>query len=826
MGTLQIDTSERRALLHGTELPVTGRAFDLLVALVERRDRLSTRSELLHCVWGDQPVDDANLTVQIASLRRVLGPQSIVTVPGRGYHFVHPSPPAEPGGPASEPKLATPSRLNSAPALPLIGRDQDLAVLRGAMEGSRLVTLFGPGGVGKTTLARAAVDGLRVVGTRLGWVPLESLEDPATLASTVGRALQLELLGSDPTLALVKALKAQQLQLAVLDGVERWAAAVAELAEAVLKAVPALRLLVTSQVPLHLPAEQLQRLHPLKVPRAGASLEQAQNMSAVQLFVERGRAADHRFALHQSNVEVVGQICRQVEGLPLAIEMTAYRVATLGAFSVARDLAKHLGALRTSHRDSPERHRSLRATAMWTWQLLSERAQRVFRRLSVCVDDFSLELAQAVAGKDAGLREPWDVVDVLAELVDASLLVVKAQNAPRYEMLSTTRWVAQEQLQEFGEGHEARRRHAYAMASIYDQLREQVHLRPVVPYDEILGQYATEASNGLVAFEWAIVNDPNTAVALSIGLLRTNEVDHVTKTSICRRSRALLGPEIDPLLQMKRSHVISYLDREMIAEEPHVRRALAVARECGNEYELAETMLSFLTLRIVALEEEQRRMLPEIMRLHAAHPEWHPAIRSAAARRLRHLFPLDEHLAILQRAAALAREGGASGRAQYVDFAVALTLMRCGKYDEAIALSRELERTLLDTRHLCACRLVLMISLIRNDQLEEAQEAAQRGWQGACAWDLQADWTVYLALLALARRDMPLAATLLACSDVRFGKELERWREVSAVAEEIRLATAAALDPSVLRHAQAQGAVLTDEGVAILLGLPWKREGA
>jgi predicted ATPase len=825
--TLQIDPSQRSARWRGAELPLNGRAFDLLVALVERQDRLSSRSELMHCVWGDHPVDDANLTVQIACLRRVLGPQCIVTVPGRGYHFILPGAPAAAALPASAPSTIAGSGHSGGMGLPLIGRDQDLAALRAGLQASRLVTLHGPGGIGKTTLALAVVDRLRAVGTQVGWASIESVDDAAKLAAVVGRSLQLELPGPDPLSALLKALRGQP-QVVVLDGVERWAEAVADLTDSMLKAAPALRLLVTSQLPLHLPFERQQRLHPLEVPGAGASLEQARRSPAVQLFAHRAQASDHRFVLNDDNVADIGAICRHVEGLPLAIEMAAARVLTLGTAKMASELGGRLADMRASRRDLPDRQRSLRTAVTWTWQLLSERAQRVFRRLSVCVDDFSLGLAQAVAGDDPDLREPWDVVDVLAELVDASLLAVDARDPPRYRMLSTTRAVAKEQLQDFTEEHQARQRHARAMACIYAHIRDLEHCRPIVPRVEIDRQFSVEASNGLDAFEWAVDKDPNTAVALSIGLLRTIEIDYATKRSICRRSRALLGPGIDPLLIMKRAQQIGVLEREMIAEEPHVRFALEVARRCGDDHELYRSLSAFSNLRIAAIAEEQKQVITELVRLETAHPEWHPATRAETARRLCRFFPLDERLPMLQRAAMLNREGGNPRGDLFVTLTTIVMLILCGRYGEAIALARELEARLdlaANDRLLCYCQLNLLIALTRTRQLNEANEVVQRGWGLACAWDLQAVWTLYLALLAWARDDMPLAAVLLACSDARYGDDLERQHESEVTAREIRLATVAALEPSALSAAQARGAGLTDEDVAILFRVPRSREG-
>ena len=329
---------ERQLLVEGVPAGVGARAFDVLLALIERRDRLVAKTELLDLVWPGLVVEENNLQVQISSLRKLLGPQAIATIPGRGYRFTaaldgvpDSGAGAIPSGskPAARDVMSPAARRTNLPGeLPVLyGRDEDLQSLRLLMAEHRLVTVVGAGGIGKSRLAQAAAHALAQQWPDGAWmVELAGLSDPGLVSSTVAGALDIKI--QDPGAArdeLIASLASRTLLL-VLDNCEHLLDAVAELVEAMLRAAPAVTLLTTSQEPLRVKDEQQLRLLPLAVP-AQAQAGHASEFGAVALFEARVRAVDARFALNDENAKLAIDICSRLDGLPLAIESRprAYR---------------------------------------------------------------------------------------------------------------------------------------------------------------------------------------------------------------------------------------------------------------------------------------------------------------------------------------------------------------------------------------------------------------------------------------------------------------------------------------------------------------------
>jgi predicted ATPase/DNA-binding SARP family transcriptional activator len=360
--------------------------------------------------------------------------------------------------PSLEPALAPPQAAARrvdvpAPAVPLVGRKSELAEIRRNIrtEDVRLLTLTGPGGVGKT---RLAIDVARTVADDFDdgavFVALDSLRDAALVVPTIGRALGL----ARPGDAEVEDYLRDRSLLLALDNLEHLLGAAPALGR-LLAVSPWLKLLVTSRAPLRLAGEHEFRLAPLPVPTESLPRSPATllRIPSVALFVQRAQAAKREFSLTDANADAVAEICARLEGLPLALELAAARVKLLAPEALLERLSDRLAVLTAGPRDAPARQGALSATIEWSYDLLDPERQALFARLAVFAGGFTIEAADAVCA------ERSEVLDGLGTLLDDSLLLHEENGEPRFRMLDTIREYALDRLEESDGADDARRAH-------------------------------------------------------------------------------------------------------------------------------------------------------------------------------------------------------------------------------------------------------------------------------------------------------------------------------------------------------------------------------
>jgi len=457
--------TDQRLLLEG-EKPVRlgSRALDILVALVEHPGQVVGKNELIARGWPNTIVEESNLKFQISALRRTLGGGNryLLNVPGRGYCFIAPVTRTEQPKSVAPQATATEAGHNLPAHLTrLIGRDDTVSRLARQLAAQRLLTIVGPGGIGKTSVALAVAEAVVPAYDHGVWlIDLAPLSEPRLVSSALAAVLGLEIRSEDPLPGLIASQRDKRMLL-VLDNCEHVIDAAAAVAVGILRAAPGVNILATSREPLRAEGERVHRLSSLPSAPASARLSAAEALGfpAIQLFVERVAASLDEFELCDADAPLAADICRRLDGLPLAIEFAAARVEAFGIQGLAAHLDDCLGFLTGGYRTSAPRHRTLRATLDWSFDLLTEAEQKVLRRLAIFVGCFTLEAAGAVAA-DSNHPE-FEIIDQVAELVAKSLVAADLGDLePRYRLPEITRAYALNELAESGEGKALARRHA------------------------------------------------------------------------------------------------------------------------------------------------------------------------------------------------------------------------------------------------------------------------------------------------------------------------------------------------------------------------------
>lgn len=507
---------ERQALLDGDEpVRIGTRALDILTALVERPGEIISKRELMARAWPTTYVDESNLKVQVAALRRALDcglatSRFVATSPGRGYRFVVP---VEAVGSGRRPDPKASHNLPQTWTRPL-GRTASMEAIADDLKEHRFVTVTGPGGIGKTTVALAVAHAL--IGQfehGIWFVDLTPLRDPRLTPRAVASALGLTVHSEDVAESLARFLKERRLLL-VLDCCEHVIDAAAPIAQLVFENAPHVQILATSREPLSVRGEIVHRLEPLATPQNAEELTAhgALTFPAVQLFVERASAAQRDFVFSNADAPVVAEICRKLDGIALAIELAATRTSVFGVRQLLALLDDRFGLLTRGHRTDEPRHHTLTSALDWSYNLLPEREQIVLRRLASFVGAFPLESAVAVV-ISPGMTEAA-VVESVANLVDKSLVSADVNAyATQYRLLDTTRAYARQKLLDNGELAEAGRRHAEHQCNLLESAEREWESGTT---DAWLIQYSRRLDDARSALAWAF--EPSGDVELGVAL--------------------------------------------------------------------------------------------------------------------------------------------------------------------------------------------------------------------------------------------------------------------------------------------------------------------
>lgn len=475
-GPFRLFPAARAFEKDGVPLVLGNRALDILIVLVERAGEVVSHRELIARVWRGLVVEPGNLRVHVTALRRALGDgggknRYIANVTGQGYCFVAPvkhetassPPPAAPECPSgmARQRLVLPAALAR-----MIGRDRTVRTVMADLIVDRFVTLIGPGGMGKTTVALSVAHAmLEEFAGGVCFVDIGAVTDPKQVASTIATTLGLTIQTEDVLPALMQCLRTLRILL-VLDDCEHVVDASATLAERIFREAPGVHILATSREALRAEGEHAYWMPPLDSPPSGCGMTAAEALEfpAVRLFMERAAASGNRLELTDADAALVADICRRLDGIPLAIEFAAGKVGAHGIAGTADLLKSRLGLHWQGRRTALPRHQTLHALLDWSYDFLQEPEKLVLRRLSIFVGLFTLEAAQAIAGQSS--LNAADCVDAVDGLVAKSLVsVLHADGLTRYRLLETTRAYALEKLEESGERLAVARVHAEYFAS-------------------------------------------------------------------------------------------------------------------------------------------------------------------------------------------------------------------------------------------------------------------------------------------------------------------------------------------------------------------------
>jgi predicted ATPase/DNA-binding winged helix-turn-helix (wHTH) protein len=549
-GEFEINTDEGFLLREGEIVPLSPKIFDTLLLLVQNNGRMLSKDEIMETVWADSFVEETNLTSNISRLRKILhagGAQFIETFPKRGYRFRGEVEEIETemiltrrvtarvrqiveeiedsGDETDEftPLLATVPNNLAARRTQLIGREKEIGEIENLLLGTnvRMVTLTGIGGTGKTRIAQEiARRMLADFADGVFFVALADIRNPEFVASTVAQIFGVKEAGEKSLIENLKNHFSEKHLLLVVDNFEQVISAAHVLAE-LLAAAPRLKILATSRALLHLPFEREFVVPPLDLPESGGRipLPDLSKNESVKLFLERAQNVKSSFSLTGENAASVAEICRRLEGLPLAIELAAARIKILSPAQILSRLENRLKILTGGALDLPARQQTMRGAIDWSYDLLDEDEKILFRRLSVFAGGFNVETAEAIVLNLSSSGETEiDILNIVTALIENSLIIQKetANDESRLRMLEVVREFALEKLEASGESLAVRKNHAAFFLALAQEAEQEFFGEQ----GEIwLKRLEDEHENLRAALLWSTAADAETAANLA-GALR------------------------------------------------------------------------------------------------------------------------------------------------------------------------------------------------------------------------------------------------------------------------------------------------------------------
>ncbi|HVR56426.1 MAG TPA: winged helix-turn-helix domain-containing protein [Pseudolabrys sp.] len=578
-----------RLLTNGAKVvPLGARAMDLLIVLVEQANNVVGRRTLIERVWPKRGAEQVSLRVHISALRKALdqsdpGRRYIANVPGRGYSFVVPvtslsSPTA--GDLKPSPRSRLPARL-----MRMLGRRDALAAIQMKLTEQRFVTIVGPGGIGKTTVAVAAAHEMNATfNGHIHFVDLGALGAASLVAPAVATALGVSVQTNNVVPALIDRLQ-ERPTLIILDCCEHLIDGASALAEELIRRVPTLHLLATSREAMRVEGEHVHELCALACPPEDSNLlaREALQYPAVQLLVDRVRAVRGDFELIDVDASIAAGICRRLDGIPLAIELAAGRVDIFGLSKTANLLDDRLNLSWVGRRTALPRHQTLNAALEWSYDLLGEAEKRVLGRLSVFAGGFTFEAAVAVAADET--IDETNVSDCLWELRSKSMIAVRGQEG-RLRLLDTTLGFASERLAKSDEGNRCRRRHALYFCDLFKQGAS-------ADEHERLKAFGDEVDNLRTALNWAFSVEGEAKIGVELAAASAStwmamalltECREWMTNAISRLDEASAGSRQEMIIQAALASCMMFTDG--MTEESYASWAKArLLAECLNDSE-------------------------------------------------------------------------------------------------------------------------------------------------------------------------------------------------------------------------------------------------
>jgi predicted ATPase len=710
---------------NGETLVLGARAFDVLQALVERRGELVTKEQLLERAWPGLVVEEANVHVQVSQLRKLLGADAIATVSGLGYRFALPVTAAGP---------AAPWHNLPAERSAFVGRQVALEDMQSRLKSTRLLTLIGIGGAGKTRLARKLAE--RQLGRfadGVWWVDLASIDRAEQIAPAAAQVLGCRLDAAGAPIDLLAAQLRDRELLLVLDNCEHLVDAVAALVDRLLGEVADLRIVITSREALGIAGEVAYQVKPLELPDPDASAARALQSDAVRLFVQCASQAHEAFALEERNVSTVAEICRQVDGIPLALELAASQLRVIAPQQLLEMLRQRFRLMLGSRRALP-RQQTLHAVIRWSFDNLRDDERELLLAVSVCAGSCDLDAVRVLTGPDA---DPAGLIAGLSRLTELSLLTVRHEfGVARYRLLETVRQFAADLLQAEGAAaglHDRHRDHYTQLAeAACDQLGDDRR-------DAALQRLDLERDNIARALDWAVTGRQWTIGArlvraqlrfwiarglVAAGFEQASAVLAMADSQGPAQTLARLELDAAELalrigrLGDARSLALAAMSRAQRAQAAHLEfgamilRAQCDMREDQQQRAQADLMLALERARAEGLREQESRVLSALGDVHTRIGDLAAARDCFAA-----AMTIDDH------------QGNREDQLTEM-LNLAFIAVRAGEPTEARRLATAVSRQLLATpHHFHECALVDVCACLAGLELD---------WRASMRWHLAA----------------------------------------------------------------------------------------